>query len=796
MLPRLIKSFLPAFLLLPSISMTAQNVHKCGQYEAEEELVKMFPQSKNEVEKSRKELEAFTAKFNSLRRGSASTNATKYVIPVVFHVLHQNGPENISDAQIHDAMRILNEDFSDDKNPRLVDVISQFQPVIGHPNIEFRLAKKDPSGNATTGIVRVVTSETNVGNQNSKLQSYWPRSKYLNIWVTKAIMGNSTNFGILAYSQVPSSVDPSHMAPYDGVIVKQQFVGSIGTSVNTNASTLTHEVGHYLNLIHPWGHSNQPEVASNCNIDDGVSDTPNTVGTASGCNTSKTTCGSLDNVQNFMDYASCELMFTKGQVNRMLATLNSSVAQRNNLWSQGNLDATGVNGLFEANFKTKRYNACASDPIAFTDESRYSANKWSWSFQGGVPATSTTQNPSVVYHQPGLYNVKLDVSKAGINKSASKSSYVFVSSRLGKAVPASDNFSGLNALPDNNWYAYNKDGDSYQFKLNTNNGFNGGKCVQMENFGNQKVTVDELLSTTYDLSTLTSGKVSFKYAYKRAHPVDKEKLTLYISNDCGGTWKSIWTQSAGSLANVSGFGGAFIPTATHQWKTVDVTLTSAQFSEGAQFKFVFNGNKGNNLFIDDFNVSGTLSNVAKLYYPENNSVGRANNTKLIWKKMTNASSYEYQLDTDQNFGSSGLKTGVVNTNQLQPSSALTNGQTYYWRVRLIVGGAAQPWSATWKFKVSPNGVSVQELLRERMNLKVYPNPANENTVVSFETEKEEEVSLYLVDITGRVKTWFEKRNLSQGKHLFNLSDLQLNNGVYTVLVKVGERSITERLVIK
>ena len=54
-----------------------------------------------------------------------------------------------------------------------------------------------------------------------------------------------------------------------------------------------------------------------------VDDTPLTIGWSS-CNLGGTSCGSLDNVQNYMDYAYCALMFTEGQKTRMHACLNSS----------------------------------------------------------------------------------------------------------------------------------------------------------------------------------------------------------------------------------------------------------------------------------------------------------------------------------------------------------------------------------------------------------------------------------------------------------------------------------------
>ena len=107
-------------------------------------------------------------------------------------------------------------------------------------------------------------------------------------------------------------------AEEDGIVIQHNYTGSIGTSNAYRSRTLTHEVGHWLNLRHPWGNSNNPGLAENCDEDDLVDDTPNTMGWTS-CVLEGTTCGSLDNVQNYMDYSYCGRMFTLGQKDRMRA---------------------------------------------------------------------------------------------------------------------------------------------------------------------------------------------------------------------------------------------------------------------------------------------------------------------------------------------------------------------------------------------------------------------------------------------------------------------------------------------
>ena len=90
-----------------------------------------------------------------------------------------------------------------------------------------------------------------------------------------------------------------------------------------------------------WGSSNLPGLEENCEMDDNVEDTPNTIGWSS-CDLSGSTCGSLDNVQNYMSYSFCSRMFTYGQKQRMRAAALSTTAQRNQLSVLSNLQATGV----------------------------------------------------------------------------------------------------------------------------------------------------------------------------------------------------------------------------------------------------------------------------------------------------------------------------------------------------------------------------------------------------------------------------------------------------------------------
>ena len=91
-------------------------------------------------------------------RNNGLTERATYTIPTVFHIIHDNGVGNISQAQIDDAMRILNEDYrrenadtSDTRN----NALAPFVDYAGSMDVEFILAKLDPNGNCTNGVVRV-----------------------------------------------------------------------------------------------------------------------------------------------------------------------------------------------------------------------------------------------------------------------------------------------------------------------------------------------------------------------------------------------------------------------------------------------------------------------------------------------------------------------------------------------------------------------------------------------------------------------------------------------------------------
>ena len=182
---------------------------------------------------------------------------TKYIIPVVFHVVHTGGKENISKAQIEEQIRILNEDFSY-RNANKANIRSQFVNRAVDCEIEFRLAQIDKDGNCFDGIHRVYNStHIQVRDQVKAAVPGWDYKKYLNIWTVTSISTRSGQEGtVLGYAYLPGSTN----SVVDGIVMRSDAVGdSVGTA-RWGGTTLTHEVGHYFGLLHPF--------QGGCNDDD------------------------------------------------------------------------------------------------------------------------------------------------------------------------------------------------------------------------------------------------------------------------------------------------------------------------------------------------------------------------------------------------------------------------------------------------------------------------------------------------------------------------------------------------
>jgi hypothetical protein len=285
---------------------------QCAAMEEYERLLEEQPSFRTNQQRA----ESFTAR--AVTSGEADRVArTLITIPTVVHVVYKKPQENISKAQIQSQMTALNLDFRA-TNSDTSKVPAAWKGLVADSKIKFQLATKGPAGERTDGIVRVQTDRTSFGTGEGVKRASkggstaWPTDAYLNIWV--CTLGG----GLLGFAQFPGGPKAT-----DGVVVLNTAFGTVGsaTAPFNKGRTLTHEIGHWLNLRHIWGDT------LDCSGGDKVPDTPNCEGPNMGKPTFPViSCSNGphgDMFMNYMDYVddAAMFMFTAGQVSRMSACL-------------------------------------------------------------------------------------------------------------------------------------------------------------------------------------------------------------------------------------------------------------------------------------------------------------------------------------------------------------------------------------------------------------------------------------------------------------------------------------------
>ncbi|MEM9052561.1 MAG: M43 family zinc metalloprotease, partial [Bacteroidota bacterium] len=264
-----------------------------------------------------------------VRTGSVPKSDEIFTIPVVVHVIHTGesvgSGTNITDEQIWSAINGLNEDFR-----KMAGTNGDGDGA--DIRVEFCLAQRDPSGNATTGINRIsgcsvtdycsegITAGNGQGANELTVKnlSRWPNQEYYNIWVVNEIENNNGGSGIQGYAYFPTT------SPVDGTVILYNAFGTVGNlkSYTNRNRTITHELGHGFALFHTFHGESCSE--SNCNLQgDRVCDTPPTTLNSSCSNAA---CSGTQQVENYMDYTSqtCKNMFTEGQKERMRLSVQNS----------------------------------------------------------------------------------------------------------------------------------------------------------------------------------------------------------------------------------------------------------------------------------------------------------------------------------------------------------------------------------------------------------------------------------------------------------------------------------------
>jgi hypothetical protein len=554
----------------------------------------------------------------------AERTQTTLTIPVVVHIIHNGEPVgtglNISDAQVFSQMVVLNNDFNR-LNADQANTPTLFQPVAGSFDVQFVLAKQDPNGIATTGIVRVQGSKTSWSFNDDfllKSQSYWPAEQYLNVWVSS--ITDFLGYAQFPVSSLPGLADSPIERLTDGIVVNYRHFGSIdgGTfdlsSRYNKGRTLTHEMGHFFGLRHIWG-----DVSSCSTATDYVDDTPVQNSSTNGCPAHpQTSCSNTKMFQNYLDYTddACMNIFTQGQVVRMNFVAANSPRRKELPNSIGSLPPTvtsPVTDLKLVKLESPAPVTCSLYPsikLRIRNVGTTTVNSLTCSVSLGSGGTSfqpfsglaLAPNAETIIEvmQPRLIlgenqltvNILSPNGIADQNALDNTNVYQVVINDTRENIPLRERFDS-NSLQK--WTIVSQQQQPSWAKTSTNY----QQSLVYNSFSNTTIGANSwLVSPILDLTNNTEASVFFDASYaKRINGC--EKLRVLASTDCGATYTDILFDQIGSQLAVTDSEDSWKPVLSSDWKNNFINLQNYVGQANARIAFVAVNGNGNNLYLDN-----------------------------------------------------------------------------------------------------------------------------------------------------------------------------------------------------
>jgi PKD repeat protein len=348
-----------------------------------------------------------------------------------------------------------------------------------------------------------------------------------------------------------------------------------------------------------------------------------------------------------------------------------------------------------AEFSADKNLICQGRTIQYSDESILAETGWLWTFEGGNPASSSEQSPVVIYNQVGTFEASLTVTNGIGSDTEVKTSYIQVTSAVGEALPLIEGFEDEMIDDSPSWFIINPNND---VAWTTNNSIGNGSpsSAWLDNQSNTIGWYDEMVSNSVDLSEAEAISFSFDVAYAQRDDSNSDKLRLFVSDDCGDTWilKKTLTGTS-SLPTADPTTEPFFPTAD-QWQTIYITnIGPSSMQEEFRFKFKYESDGGNNVFIDNINIA--------MY------------------------------------------------------------------------------------------VSALDEFEKKLEISLYPNPAQEQSTVRFQLEKAQDVRFDIFDLTGR-SLWNQYTSYLEGGTNSMIIPMQdLKSGMYIIQLEIQGRRVQRRL---
>lgn len=557
----------------------------------------------------------------------ARTQEGPRLIPVVVHVIHTGSAlgsgANIPDSQILEQIRILNEDFRR-LNADAIRTPAEFLPVAADANIQFVLAKQDPNGLPTNGIVRLQGTKSSYDpNSDATLigqLSQWNPEEYMNIWVVPLVQPY-IGYASFPISDLPGLNFSPTPAIMDGVTIDYRYFGIGGNATSASQGrTATHEVGHFFGLRHIWGDGG-------CEVDDFVADTPAQDASNNVCNANptKVSCGNNNMIQNYMDYTpdACMNLFTLGQVERYNVVLENSprrVSLVNNRATQEpvlvdrDLSLTRIiepvdaicdlNIIPQVEVQNVGSSRITSARIEFRRNGVVIENRrFTLDLETGE-LTTLTFNPYLLQSGNNQIQFQITLVNDQADENAANNSRISSPVLQGEInLPYTYN---LQTFPGD-WVISNPDQSKTWEKTTVTIGGQNQDAVFIRNFEYEAPgQYDYLISPIIDLTKYPNAQLVFEMAHATYNQAGyQDELLVSVSEDCGSNFDLVnvnYQKSGVRLETSPATLDEFIPTSSDQFRTEVFNLSEFQDLGKVRVSIISKNSYGNNIYLRNIRI--------------------------------------------------------------------------------------------------------------------------------------------------------------------------------------------------
>jgi hypothetical protein len=161
-------------------------------------------------------------------------------------------------------------------------------------------------------------------------------------------------------------------------------------------------------------------------------------------------------------------------------------------------------------------------------------------------------------------------------------------------------------FPGTEWYVENESGNTWV--QTSNAAHTGTQSVYILNHtGNASQSSDVFITPTYNLSNVTNSTMTFWLAFAPRTTTSTDQLKVWASTTCGQLWSIRYNKTGTTLGTTGVITSSFVPTA-NQWRQETVNINNSTYNNkpNVRFKFDYLQSNGNNIYIDDINIDGTV----------------------------------------------------------------------------------------------------------------------------------------------------------------------------------------------